>query len=568
MNIVKRTWSLALLLLPVITTVYAQNARQPRFPRFKIIAFYNERVEPPHVDFAHEAIAFFKDLTIGNGFVFDATTDMNDLHAEKLAGYDIVMMLNDVPHGAAQRRALEEYMKNGGAWWGFHVAAYNDRHTQWPWLLELLGGGVFWRNSWPAIPAKLTIDDPAHPVAKAMPASFIAPSNEWYQWTPSPRQNPKIKVLASLSPENYPLGIKDIVPDGDLPVVWTNTDYRMIYFNMGHCKGAFDDATQNQLFVNALQWLAGLHRKTIVAYVTSWSDIMPDPAYMTHINYAFGHVNRTFDGIRIDNPDRLRALAALKQEAPQLRVLLSIGGWGSGRFSEMAAVDSLRIAFSRDCRRIIDEFGLDGIDIDWEYPTSSGAGISHSPEDTKNYTLLMRDIRAAIGNRHLLTLASSAGAGYIDFPAIEPCIDFVNIMTYDMGQAPKHHAAMYRSEMTGWKSCDEAVAAHRSAGLPASKLVLGVPFYGRARGDLPDFIDYAKITALNGYTPMWDDTAKCPYLTNSHGDVVCSYETPQSIAIKCQYVIREKLRGMMYWDYAADDADGTLRKSVYNGLNQ
>ncbi|MDR3188303.1 MAG: alginate lyase family protein [Prevotellaceae bacterium] len=318
---------------------------------------------------------------------------------------------------------------------------------------------------------------------------------------------------------------------------------------------------------SSAQPAAANSKKIVVAYVTSWSSVTPDPNYVTHVNYAFGHVNSTFDGVRIDNPNRLRALSLLKRDFPHLKVLLSVGGWGSGRFSEMAAGDSLRARFSADCRRVIDEFGLDGIDIDWEYPTHPGGGISHSPDDAQNYTRLMRDLRAAIGNGSLLTLASSAGAGYIDFAAIEPCVDFVNIMTYDMGKAPKYHAAMYRSKMTGWKSCSESVTAHREAGLPSSKLVMGVPFYGRACGDLPDFIDYSKIITLDGYTAMWDDTAKCPYLVNKNGDVVCSFDNPQSIAIKCQYVVAENLYGVMYWDYAGDDSLGTLRKSVYSGLN-
>ena len=88
----------------------------------------------------------------------------------------------------------------------------------------------------------------------------------------------------------------------------------------------------------------------VVAYVTSWTDVQPDPSVMTHINYAFGHVNNTFDGVRIDNPDRLRAISGLKQQNPKLKVLLSVGGWGSGRFSEMAATDSTRRAFAADCR--------------------------------------------------------------------------------------------------------------------------------------------------------------------------------------------------------------------------
>src|SRR5690606_22880774 len=142
------------------------------------------------------------------------------------------------------------------------------------------------------------------------------------------------------------------------------------------------------------------------AYVTSWTSVMPDPAYVTHINYAFGHVNKDFNGIRIDNESRLRSLILLKTKHPGLKVLISIGGWGSGRFSEMAAVDSNRNKFAEDCLRVIKAFNLDGIDIDWEYPTSAAAKISSSPDDTQNYTLMMKAIREKIGTAKLLTLAS------------------------------------------------------------------------------------------------------------------------------------------------------------------
>jgi len=150
--------------------------------------------------------------------------------------------------------------------------------------------------------------------------------------------------------------------------------------------------------------------KVVVAYVTSWSEVMPDPQYMTHINYAFGHVNESFNGVKIDNEERLRQIVDLRKQKPELKVLLSIGGWGSGRFSEMAANDEYRRAFAADCDRVVKEFALDGIDIDWEYPTSSMANISSSPDDTENFTLLMQDIRAAIGNEKELTLATVASA--------------------------------------------------------------------------------------------------------------------------------------------------------------
>ena len=116
----------------------------------------------------------------------------------------------------------------------------------------------------------------------------------------------------------------------------------------------------------------------IVAYVTSWTNEVPDPTTMTHINYAFGHVNDTFNGVRIDNPERMRMVVGLKAQNPALKVMLSVGGWGSGRFSEMAATAETRMAFAKDCKRVVEEFGLDGIDIDWEYPTQSQAKISSS----------------------------------------------------------------------------------------------------------------------------------------------------------------------------------------------
>lgn len=216
--------------------------------------------------------------------------------------------------------------------------------------------------------------------------------------------------------------------------------------------------------------------KVIVAYVTSWSHIIPDPKYMTHINYAFGHVSESFDGVGIANEARLKQMVELKKQNPDLKVLLSIGGWGSGRFSEMAANEKYRKAFAKDCHRVVKEYGLDGIDIDWEYPTSNAAGISSSPDDTKNFTLLMRDIRKAIGPKKQLTLASVASGEYIDFPAILPYIDFVNIMSYDMGNAPKHHSALYSSDNSGWMTGDKAVKAHLAAGVPAHKLVMGMPF--------------------------------------------------------------------------------------------
>lgn len=307
--------------------------------------------------------------------------------------------------------------------------------------------------------------------------------------------------------------------------------------------------------------------KVIIAYVTSWSDVMPEPQYMTHINYAFGHVNDTFNGVRIDNEERLKQIVALKKQNPELKVLLSIGGWESGRFSEMAASDENRLVFAKDCERVVKEFGLDGIDIDWEYPTSSVAKISSSPDDTKNFTLLMRDIRAAIGDKKELTLATAASAQYIDFKAILPYIDFVNIMAYDMANAPKHHSALYPSANSGEITSDQAVNAHLKAGVPPSKLVMGMPFYGRGGANYPNFQDFNKVgNTSKDFTEKWDDIAQVPYLVNKNDTLVFGFENPRSLAIKCQYILNRDLLGGMYWDYSGDNENGDLRRTVAEGL--
>ena len=222
---------------------------------FKVLAFYSTNVEPDHVHVANDALIFFRELAAKENFVFDATTDWGRLNDKDLQPYQLILWLNEFPHTPDQRAAFEKYMEHGGAWLGLHVAGYNDKDTRWPWFVDFLGGAVFYSNNWPPLPAKLIVDDRAHPATKDLPATFMAPANEWYLWKPSPRLNKNVRVLVTLAPSNYPLGVKDILTEGDLPVVWTNTKYKMIYMNMGHGDKIFGDATQNKLFANAVLWL-------------------------------------------------------------------------------------------------------------------------------------------------------------------------------------------------------------------------------------------------------------------------------------------------------------------------
>jgi hypothetical protein len=221
-----------------------------------ILALYSTDGEGDHTDFALQAVPFFQAVAKRAGIRFESSTNWDDLNPRTLRRYQEILWLNDHARTPAQRAAFEDYMGHGGAWLGFHFAGYTDAGTRWPWYVDFLGGGEYSGNNWPPLPAVLVVDDPTSPVTRHLPARYLAPANEWYSWTPSPRLNGHVKVLLSLDPANFPLGFKDTIQSGDVPVVWSNTRYRMVYMNMGHGDRIFGDAAQNRMFEDALLWLA------------------------------------------------------------------------------------------------------------------------------------------------------------------------------------------------------------------------------------------------------------------------------------------------------------------------
>ena len=306
----------------------------------------------------------------------------------------------------------------------------------------------------------------------------------------------------------------------------------------------------------------------IVGYATYWDTTIPDPTLLTHINYAFAHIKNDFESLEIKGESgRFKKILALKDKNPDLKIMLSIGGWGAGNFSEMAADETHRKNFCNNCLAAVEKYGLAGIDLDWEYPTSSSAGISSSPDDTKNFTLLLKDLREVLGNDLLLTMASSSSAKYVDFKSAIQYMDFVNIMTYDMGDPPKHNAALYPSSMSS-RSCDESVGFHKSKGVPLNKIVLGMPFYGHGNeSDVPESVDFRDLKKYQDkFTEKWDDTAKVPYLVNSEGKMVLTFDNERSIGLKADYIKSKKLRGAMYWNIEADDDNWTLSKAISTRL--
>ena len=224
-------------------------------PLFSVLALYSKNVEDDHVDFANTAIRFFSALADQRNFNFDTTSNWKKLNDPGLKSYQLLIWLDDFPQSIVQRIGFENYMNEGGTWLGFHVSAYNDKDTKWPWFVQFLGGAVFFDNNWPPLPAKMIIDDNHHPVTHRLPPRFIASINEWYGWKPNPRTNKNVKVLVTLDPANFPLGKKDRIIYEDMPVVWTNTQYKMLYMNMGHGDQNFTSFVENKLYEDAVIWL-------------------------------------------------------------------------------------------------------------------------------------------------------------------------------------------------------------------------------------------------------------------------------------------------------------------------
>ena len=317
----------------------------------------------------------------------------------------------------------------------------------------------------------------------------------------------------------------------------------------------------------------------IIAYYTENSSALPDPSCLTHINYAHGRFvdKETGDGgIWIEKPELLEKVIALKQQKPSLKVLLMIGGWGdkADGFSMMARDARKRTLFCQSCKEHIDNYGLDGIDIDWEYPTAGPSENGRHPDDTRNFNLVLKELRETIGNTKIISYASSASADYVDWKTAMLYMDYVNVMTYDMGDPPYHNAPLYYSAaITKKRSVDQSITQHFAAGVPLNRQVMGVPFYGHGTDPYKDDVKYNEMAGIFSSSKYegknirkWDSVAKVPYLVDESGNFLLGYDDQESVTYKGQYVVQKNLLGAMFWEYRHDDSQGTLRKALCKAI--
>ncbi len=264
--------ALMLTFLLIFSSIYARK----NGTKFSVIAFYSAHNESAHLSFVYEASRWFGEMGAKNRFSLDTTSNWSNLNMEFLAKFDVVIFLGTRPEKPEQRAAFEQYMKNGGAWMGFHFAGFaltpSAFPQNWDWYHnEFLGSGEYKGNTWRPTSAILRVENRKHPATKHLPVTYKASANEWYSWKNDLRKNPDIEVLASIDKSSFPLGtgpkLWEIWHSGDYPVVWTNKNYRMIYFNMGHndldfesgtnkeLSFTFESSVQNKMILDAVLWL-------------------------------------------------------------------------------------------------------------------------------------------------------------------------------------------------------------------------------------------------------------------------------------------------------------------------
>lgn len=327
----------------------------------------------------------------------------------------------------------------------------------------------------------------------------------------------------------------------------------------------------------------------ILGYASKGSVIgSEDAKILTHLHLAFGLLTETGD-IEVEGIELLSKLSEIREYNPKIKILVSIVPKGRDAFTRVAASDKLRKALGESCAGLIRDYGLDGVDFDWEYPCVPSNNMDSSPIDKYNFTLMLRQVRQSLrelcpGKSPLLAIAAGADEYYVEsveMPALAEILDYVCLMTYDLKcgfhALSGHHTALYSSTGDYFRnSCHRAINLFINAGMPREKLLLGAAFYSRKWENVPAYNHgflqltpkgagygpgYTELSAdyinKQGFTRYWDEEAKAPWLFD--GSTFYSYDDEESIAHKCCYVKEQGLGGIFYWEHLSDPSLKLLR---------
>jgi len=354
----------------------------------------------------------------------------------------------------------------------------------------------------------------------------------------------------------------------------------------------------------------------IMAYYFPREEFDPEQLQLdklTHLIFSFCHV---IDGRMAFSKEadgkRLEQLVAQKVKYPNLKVMVACGGWTADGFSDAVLTQESRKIFIESTIDLLVKYHLDGLDIDWEYPTSDAAGIKARPEDKENFTALMKGLRVAMNGLDRPLTLTFAAAGwkdyftYIELNKVIENVDYINLMTYDQAggenQFTMHHTALGKRTLNDMKdtplgkkmmelddelwepqSVESIVEYCLQQGVPASKIVVGAAFYGKGwkgvesadnglfqpnKGGIKG-VNYRKLLDeyidKNGYIRYWDSLSKAPYLFNPADSIFITYDDPESVALKTKFVIDHHLAGIMFWELGGDIQTGEgLLDSIFN----
>jgi len=333
-------------------------------------------------------------------------------------------------------------------------------------------------------------------------------------------------------------------------------------------------------------------KPVIIGYVGGFRGLIStdsiDVWRLSHINYAFIDIkdNRAWLHNEATDTINLRKLSELKKINPGLKILISIGGWTwSKNFSDATLTDTSTKNFALSAVSIVSKFNLDGIDIDWEYPGMIGDNNKYRPEDKEHYTLLFKELREGLDSlsrttqmKYFVTTAVGGSQSYIDhteMDKVQQYTDFINIMSYDYAggwdSISGHHTNLYTSSSdSNQSSAHKSIQAFIAAGVPASKIVIGLAFYGKGwemestdnnglyrkalKSSRGGGFTYLKDSLINknGFKEYWDGAARAPYLFNSEKKIFITYDNERSVKDKCKYVKKYDLAGVMFWEYNSD----------------
>jgi chitinase len=314
---------------------------------------------------------------------------------------------------------------------------------------------------------------------------------------------------------------------------------------------------------------------------------------LTHIIFSFGHLKGNHLSINnAGDTATIRKMVLLKRKYPELKVILSLGGWGGCKdCSDVFSTEKGRKEFAMSVKNLTDYYKTDGIDLDWEYPSIQGyPGHKYQPADRENFTALIIALRKALGRKKEISFAAGGFDQFvnnsIEWEKVMKVADKVYVMSYDLihgfSRETGHHTPLYSTSHQSL-SADHAIKLIKARGVAPGKIVIGAAFYARMfqvndtvnhglyrPGSFYRGVSYSRlydsISADRGFLQFRDEEAKASYAFNSARKIFVTYDDQSSIAEKTRYAVNNRLGGIMFWQLMDDRSENGLLQAIKETL--